>query len=212
MGGAPRAPHLRDHVPALDLRRGHRLGDAVHRPARDVRGLERLQPLGPSPRAEDRRELGLERGVVVEPRRGAGEALVVDQLLVADGATEARPGGVALGRHDDHLIGGREGLKRGHRGVPGAERPGHITGDEMARPRVLEQRELAVAHGHVDPPGAATAVALEEGRKDIDRGEERRPDVADGDAGARHRAAIGPGDAHQAAHALHHDVEGGARA
>ena len=56
---------------------------------------------------------------------------------------------------------------------------------------------------------AAAALAFVEGAEDADGGEEAGRDVAEGEAGADGRAAFFAGDAHDAAHALDDDIEGG---
>ena len=96
----------------------------------------------------------------------------------------------------DERVAGADGL-RGHAG-------GGVAGEG-----VLEDGDLAIEHGDVEHLAAAAALAFVEGAEDADGGEEAGGDVAEGEAGPDGRAAFFAGDAHDAAHALDDDIEGG---
>ena len=93
--------------------------------------------------------------------------------------------------------------------MAGAQRPRRLAGDEVAHGGVLQEGQLAVEHRDVDLRALAAGGAGEQRRIDGDRGVEPGADVADRHARARRRAAGMAGDAHDAAHALHHHVVGG---
>jgi hypothetical protein len=120
---------------------------------------------------------------------------------------------VVAGADDEPLaVAGLEHLERGDVRMPRAERARHDAGHQVRRERVLEDRQLAVEHRHVDERPLPRLRALHEGRLDADRQEEPGGDVADRDADPRRRPAARAGEAQDAAHRLHDHVVGAPRA
>ncbi len=147
------------------------------------------------------------------PRVRAHEARVLRQRGMADDVAESSEQVVVSRAHDDRVaVAGREGLERRDVRVPRAESPGERAGHEVRRERVLEDGELTIEHRDVDHRTGAALASFVERARDAGREEEAGGDVADRHADARGRAVGMAREAHEAAHRLRNQVEGGSLA
>ncbi|GBD12969.1 hypothetical protein HRbin24_00990 [bacterium HR24] len=203
--------HLHQHVPGLYLRISRRLSDIVQRAAGDAQWLQLLQPFAGGLLAKGLVEDGLQLGVVLRPQARRLEARVVDELWQAQRGQQQLPLVVhapAQG-NDDPAVLGRERLE-GRRGrVPRPQRPGHLAGGEVAHKGVLQDRDLAVQHTYVEHLPPAALLPLVQGGQYADGRVQTGSDIPQGDARPNRPPARLAGDAHDASHALHNDVQGG---
>ena len=142
-----------DGLASERLRVGERLGDAVHRRARDPARCQLLDPLGDGSPGERRLEPGEEDVTVRVARREAGEALVVGESGLAEHVAEGAPERLLRAGDDEPSVRRLEGLERHERLVarvlhptrlPAARSgPGRHVGQEAERG--LEEREVGVA-------------------------------------------------------------------
>ena len=114
----------------------------------------------------------------------------------------------AVGQGDGHVaVGGAERLERRGDGMPRAERLRDLARGEVPAKGVLQDGHLAVEHGDVHELAQPAAAAFLKRCENADHGVEAGGDVALRDAGTNGRPARLPGDAHDAAHALHNHVQ-----
>ena len=147
-----------------------------------------------------------QRVAVLDAAPVVGESRVVEKILEVDRAAEAFEERV-VGAADVHEPIRRAERLIGHdRGVHIAFRMGHRAVGEIARRLPREQRHLSPDHRRVDDLSLAGPMPGFERRDDRERREHPRHHV-----GLRHtdhhRVAAGwTGEAHHAAHPLHHEV------
>ena len=87
---------------------------------------------------------------------------------------------------------------------------GHFPCSEVSSERIFQESDLALQHANVQHLSLPAGAALMKCRQDTDGAVETGHDVALGDANANRPTAWLAGDAHDAAHRLHDDVQRGA--
>ena len=216
----------------------HRRGDLTHRPERGVwrvdktvargqvwvvedlpeilqhaaRHARRLQPLDPvraALRARHRLDGGNQRVAVLLAQVVLFVARIVDQRVQSEDGAERAP---VLGRGragGEVAVGAAQSLVRRGRLMRGALGLGDLAGREVAARLPDRQRHAALEERHVDELPFAVRGARVQGRYRCQRAVQRAGQVGNRHADLHRLAALGAGDAHQAAHALRDDVEPG---
>ncbi len=161
--------------------------------------------------------LGQERHqfrAVLHALRVGGEARVRRQFRQADRAAVVAELAVVADGHDQVAVAGREHLVRHQVLVRVAGAPGRHARGHVVEVLVGQHGHLAVQQRHVDVLAHAAARAFVQRGQDAHGGIHAGHQVGHGDAGLLRTAArqvvAFAGDAHQAAHALDHEVVAGA--
>src|SRR3954454_4831019 len=199
-----------DHVAGAYLRMREHRGDVVDRPARQVGGLEPFEPRVHRCMLQRVFQRVLHLGVVLGAEVVGGEARIVRNFGTTEDRAQLAEQRVVARGDDDVTVGRGEGAEGRDRRMAGAEGARARAGGGVAGDCVLEDRDLAVEHRHVDLGGFARALAVVEGGADTDGGEQPRREIADRRADSRGWAVGLSGDAHHTAHGLHDHVVGGA--
>ena len=196
------------HVARRHLGVGEHVIHPVDRRARHAGLFQHREPVRRRVRRQDRLELGLQRVDVGVAGGVVGEARVLGEVRPPQRGTERGEQRVVAGGDNDVTVGGSIGLEGCYRGMACPERPRHLAGGEVARERVLQDRHLAIEHRDVELHALARHRPPVERAVDADGGEEAGHDIADGASHPCRRAAGLAGQAHDAAHGLHHHVIG----
>src|SRR5260370_31746335 len=96
-------------------------------------------------------------------------------------------------------------------GVRIADAPGHFAGNEIVEGLVRKHADLAVDESGIHQAAAARLLALDERGENADHRIDAGEDVGDRNAGALRFAVRRPGQIHDPAHALGHEVVAGTR-
>ncbi len=162
---------------------------------------------------EDRAKLG----TPLDPVAVRGEPRIPRQAVQPEGGAQPWPLACRPDRDRDRTVGRGKGLVRHDIGVGVAEPAGRHAADERVLRLVHEAGHRGAEQRDVDPLATTrhrTSVPLapDERGQDADRAEHPRHDVADRDADLRRTTALvvgRPGDRHQAAGRLDHEVVAG---
>src|SRR5918994_3207029 len=176
-----RALHLPQHVCAREVPVGERLGQGVHRTARNPGAPDPPDPLVRGPVEK----LALERLRQLLPVRHPigvrGVALVLRQVLATDGLAQPLVLDVVADGDRELLVRGVEGLVGDYRRVPVAHAALVLAGDEVLLAAVGEPGEGALEERHLDARAIAGGLTPAQRRQDRGRGVQAADDVRYGD-------------------------------
>ena len=129
---------------------GERLRHVLQRPARHAGGFQLFQPMR-GRRAAQRRLQDRRDGVGgLAAQRVAGKARIVLQRRKVERVEQRRPQRIIARRDDDMAVLALIGGKGRDRRVARAERPRRDARHGIARDGILQDRDLAVEHRHID--------------------------------------------------------------
>src|SRR5215210_2388076 len=180
---------LLQHVRAREVLVCERLGERVDRPARHVGGPDSLDPLVRRPLGELFLKELHELLPLRHPVGVSGVALVVGQVLAADGLAQLPELGVVADGDGYLLVRGVEGLVGDYRRVAVPHAPLVLAGDEVLLAAIGEPTECALEERYLDARALSRGVASAQGGEDGGHGVEAADDVRDRDADLRGLAA-----------------------